>query len=203
MILALVLIGGGVAVFARGRDRQRVATGGGGDRSGVSGGAGLAAGQPSPSLRSDVRALRVGDVVNHDGGDFIVEGTLRMEQDGFRWAEHRLADGPRSLWLSVEDEEGLEVVVWDRSRGVELEPGPSTLTHEGVSYELDERGKANYTAEGSTGTATGGRMEFADYQAGERRLSFERYGDDADWEVGLGKAISEHALDIYPSRDPA
>lgn len=200
MILALVLIGAGVAVFSRGRNRDRVASGAGG---GGGGGSGLAAGRGAQPLRSDVRALRVGDVVNHDGGDFIVEGTLRMEQGGFRWAEHRLVDGPRSLWLSVEDDEGLEVVVWDRERGIELEPGPSTLTHDGVSYELDERGKANFTAEGSTGTAPGGRMEFADYEAGERRLSFERYGEDGSWEVGLGQVISEHALDIYPSRDPA
>ena len=205
MIVALVLLGAGVAVFSRVRARERVSTGsgGGGGGRGGSGPAGLSAGRTAEPLRSDVRSLRVGDVVNHDGGDFIVEGTLRMEQGGFRWAEHRLVDGPRSLWLSVEDDEGLEVVVWDRERGVDLEPGPSTLAHDGVTYELDERGKANYTAEGSTGTAPGGQMEFADYEAGGRRLSFERYGGDGGWEVGVGQVITEHALDVYPSRDPA
>jgi hypothetical protein len=204
VIIALLLVAGGVAVFMRGRSRERVGGGGGG-----SGGerrpAGLQAGAAAQPQRSDVRSLRVGDVVNHEGGDFIVEGTLRLEQGGFRWAEHRLVDGPRSLWLSVEDDEGLECVIWDRGRGIELEPGPRSLTHDGVAYELEERGKANYTAEGSTGTAQSGRLEFADYAAGEKRLSFERFGDDADsgWEVGVGQVISEHMLDIYPGRDGA
>jgi hypothetical protein len=39
-----------------------------------------------------------------------------------------------------------------------------------------------------------------DYEAGDRRLSFERYGDESGWEMGLGQKISEHVLDIYPSR---
>jgi hypothetical protein len=155
------------------------------------------AGEPPPS---DVRSLKPGDVVHYEGGDYIVEGTLRLEQDGFEWQEHRLVDEGRSLWLSVEDDEGLEVVVWERATGTRLEPGAGTLDHEGVSYELDERGHARFTASGSTGTGPSGRMEFVDYEAGERRLSFERFATDAGWEVGVGRVISEHVLDIYPSR---
>jgi hypothetical protein len=203
VILFIVLVAAGAAVYLKGRDRERV--GGGSQRGGAGGAAGgpagLGAGRGPAPARSDIRALRVGDVVNHDGGDFIVEGTLRLEQGGYRWEEHRLVDGPRSLWLSVEDDEGLEVVVWDRGRGITLEPGPSTLTHDGVTYELDERGQASFTAEGSTATAPSGRVEYADYEAGERRLSFERFGDDTSWEVGVGTVVSEHALDVYPGRD--
>lgn len=155
------------------------------------------AGEPPPS---DVRSLKPGDVVHYEGGDYIVEGTLRLDQDGFEWQEHRLVDEGRSLWLSVEDDEGLEVVVWERATGTRLEPGAGTLDHEGVSYELDERGHARFTASGSTGTGPSGRMEFVDYEAGERRLSFERFASDAGWEIGVGRVISEHVLDIYPSR---
>ncbi|MEY2514021.1 MAG: hypothetical protein QOJ89_1379, partial [bacterium] len=45
----------------------------------------------------------------------------------------------------------------------------------------------------------GGKAEFADYEHGDRRLSFERYGDDGGWEISVGRVISEHVLDIYPS----
>ncbi len=69
-----------------------------------------------------------------------------------------------------------------------------------MTYELDERGKANYTSEGVTGASGGGKAEFADYMKGDERLSFERYGDDGGWEISVGRVISEHALDIYPSR---
>lgn len=188
MLIFVALIVAGIVVYVRGRGRVPAA-----------GAPSLGASRTEPTA-GDIRALKPGDVVNYDGGDFIVEGTLRLEQDGFRWAEHRIVDGERSHWLSVEDDEGLEVVVWNRARSGTLQPGPASLEHEGITYALDERGRANFTAEGSTATAGGGRVEFVDYEAGDRRLSFERYGDEAGWEMGTGRVISEHVLDIYPGR---
>ncbi len=192
VLVFLGLIAGAAVVYMRGRKQA-------------------AAGPPSPSGLPqapaaepvggvEARAMKLGDVVNYESRDWIVEGTLRFEQGGFRWAEHRLVDGSDSLWLSVEDDEGLELVVWSRLRGCELEPGPGTLEHGGVAYELDEKGRANYTSEGVTGASGGGKAEFADYMDGDQRLSFERYGDDGGWEISVGVVISEHALDIYPSR---
>lgn len=194
IVVFVALIVAGVVVYVRGR-RAQAGVGGGSER-------GLPA-APAAAPSSGVHSLKLGDVVNHDGADWIVEGTIRLVQDGFTWQEHRLVDGERSLWLSVEDDEGLEVVVWERAPETGLEPGAGQLSHDGVSYELEERGKADFTAEGSTATATSGRAEFVDYAAGDKRLSFERYGEDAAWEVGLGVVISEHALDIYPSRGAA
>ncbi|MDX6682613.1 MAG: hypothetical protein QOG94_2652 [Solirubrobacteraceae bacterium] len=193
VLVFLALIAGGAFVFMRGRRQQASA--------GPAGPAALPqAPAPEPIGGADVRALKVGDVVNYEGGDYIVEGTLRFDQGGFRWQEHRLVDGPKSLWLSVEDDEGLEIVVWKRLKGAALEPGPGTLEHVGVTYELDERGRANFTSEGTTGAPGGGKAEFVDYESGGRRLSFERYGDDGGWEISAGHVISEHVLDIYPSR---
>ena len=196
ILVFLALVVGGAVVYFRGRKSAQAQQAG--------------AGAPAPSvLRQapapepiggvEVRALRIGDVVNHDGRDFIVEGTLRFEQGGFRWDEHRLIDGSHRVWLSVEDDEGLEVIVWERLRGAALEPGPASLEHGGVTYELDERGRANFTSEGLTGAPGGGKAEFADYAQGQHRLSFERYGDHTGWEISVGRVISEHALDIYPS----
>lgn len=157
---------------------------------------------PTATLAGDPRALKVGDVVNHDGSDFIVEGTLRFDEGGFVWQEHLLVDGERRLWLSVEDDEGeLEVIEWRRHKGLTLQPGAKTIEHEGVSYSLEERGRADYTSEGVTGGLGGGIAEYADYAAGDRRLGFERYTADGDWEVSVGQKISPLALDIYPSKD--
>jgi len=191
VLLFLALIGGAVFVYMRGRKAEATA----GDSSPT----GLPqAPDPEPIGGIEARALKLGDVINYEGRDFIVEGTLRFNQGGFRWDEHRLVDGGDSLWLSVEDDEGIEIVVWERLRGATLEPGPGELEHLGVTYELDERGKANFTSEGTTGAPGGGKAEFADYMRGDERLSFERYGDDSGWEISVGKVISEHALDIYP-----
>lgn len=194
IVVFVALIVAGVVVYVRGR-RAQAGVGSGGGRALPT--------APDAAPSSGVHNLKLGDVVNHDGADWIVEGTILLVQDGFTWQEHRLVDGERSLWLSVEDDEGLEVVVWERSSDTGLEPGAEQLSHDGVSYELEERGKADFTAEGSTATSSSGRVEFVDYAAGDKRLSFERYGEDAGWEVGVGSVISEHALDIYPSRGAA
>ena len=193
MLLFLALIVGAVVVFMRGRSNATAA--------GPPPPAGLGrAPAAEPIGGADVRALKVGDVVSYESRDWIVEGTLRFDQGGFRWDEHRLVDGADSLWLSVEDDEGLEIAVWQRLRGAALEPGPGKLEHEGVTFELDERGRADFTSEGVTGAPGGGKAEFADYLRGEQRLSFERYGDDGGWEISSGRIVSEHVLDIYPSR---
>lgn len=192
VIIFLALIGAGIVVFARGRNRERAAAGGAPQP--------LAAGQAPAGAPSDARGLKPGDVVNHQGRDYIVEGTLRCEQGGYRWDEHRLVDAGDTIWLSVEDDEGLEIIIWDRRKGTGLEPGAQTVEVDGVSYELDERGKANFTSEGVTGMAPGGRLEYADYEAGGKRLAFERGEGEDSWEVSVGETIDEALLDIYPSR---
>jgi hypothetical protein len=191
VLLFIALIAGAVVVYMRGRKQA----GAGSSPAGLP-----RAPAPEPIGGIEARALKLGDVVNYEGRDYIVEGSLRFDQGGFRWQEHRLVDGEASMWLSVEDDEGIEIVVWRRLRGATLEPGPGTLEHSGVSFELDERGRASFTSEGITGAPGGGKAEFVDYASGQRRLSFERYGDDGGWEISLGQVISEHALDIYPSR---
>jgi hypothetical protein len=193
VLVFLALIAGAGVVYVRGRKRAA-----GPARAPSSELPAAPAAQPIGG--AEVRALKVSDVVNYEGRDYIVEGTLRFEQGGFAWQEHRLVDGPDSLWLSVEDDEGLEVIVWERLRGAPLEPGAETIEHDGVAYRLDERGKASFTSEGTTGAPGGGTAEFADYTSGARRLSFERYGAGGGWEISTGQAISEHALDIYPGR---
>ena len=150
--------------------------------------------------RPDPRRLKIGDVVGFDGRDYVVRGTIRLEQSGFAWDEHLLDDTRGRIWLSVEDDEGLELCVWDRLPGSPLEPGPADLSHEGIDYRLQERGEATFRSEGTTGTAPAGSMEYVDYAAGERRLSFERFGA-ATWDVSRGRVVGERELTIYPVTD--
>ena len=147
----------------------------------------------------DPRRIKVGDVVAHEGRDFLVRGTLAFDQDGFVWHEHHLDDTTTRRWLSVEDDEELELVLWESVSAPDLSPGAAEVVHDGVTYRREEQGRARFTATGSTGTAPSGTAEFVDYEAGERRLSFERFGTDGDWEVGLGVVVNERSLDIYPT----
>ena len=148
----------------------------------------------------DPRRLKPGDVVRQGARDWIVRGTLSFDQDGFEWQEHLLDDATTRRWLSVEDDEELEIVLWESVTAPELTPGPGSVEHGGVTYRLDEHGEATYKAEGSTGTPATGRVEYYDYTAGDRRLAFERYGTStSSWEVGTGVVINERELDIYPA----
>ena len=151
------------------------------------------------ALHGDVRKLAPGDVVNYEGTDFIVDRTMRFDEEGFRWDEHLLEDAVsgRKLWLSVEDDDGLEVAVYERVTGADLSPDATEVSHGGTTFRRDERGRASYRVE-RVGDAAGesGTMEYADYAAGDRLLAFERYGTGS-WEVSEGRKISEHILDVY------
>lgn len=162
--------------------------------------------QPRPSRsdpfapdgwRPDPRRLKVGDVVALEGRDYIVRGTIRMNRAGISWEEHLLDDTRGRLWLSVEDDEGLVLCLWERVAGPTPDPGAPTLTYDGVEFRLSERGKATFMAEGTTGTGSSGQMEYVDYAAGEDRLSFERFASTT-WEVSRGRVIGERELTIYP-----
>ncbi len=152
-------------------------------------------------MHGDVRRLAPGDVVNYESVDWIVDRTMTFDEDGFSWQEHMLVDheSGRKLWLSVEDDDGLEVAVFERQSGVELDPDARSLTHEGVTYTREERGRARFTTRDASGQVENGAMEYADYRAGERVLGLERYGSASTWEVSTGKVVSEHELDIYPA----
>ncbi len=153
------------------------------------------------AVHGDVRSLKPGDVVAYEGVDYIVDRSMRFDEDGFQWDEHLLSDSGasgRSLWLSVEDDEGVEVAIYEKAAGVELSPGPAEVEHAGVTYGREEQGRASFRVERAGGApGEAGTMEYADYRAGEQLLAFERYGTGG-WEVSTGRTISEHVLDIYP-----
>ena len=151
------------------------------------------------ALHGDVRRLAPGDVVNYELVDWIVERTMDFDQDGFRWVEHMLTDTDtgRKRWLSVEDDDGLEVAIYERIRNPDLTPDSRTLVHDGVTYQRDERGTASFATRDESGPVDSGTVEYADYSDGPRQLALERYGSAATWEASVGKVISEHELDVY------
>ncbi len=143
--------------------------------------------------------LKVSDVVGYHARDWIVRGTLRFNDGGYTWAEHLISDARDQHWLSVEDDEGISVSLWQRvpQNDVDGEPGARTVTHAQVAYQLHEEGEASFTAEGTTGTAPSGTSRYIDYHGpGEERLSFERFGEQ--WEVSVGHSVLPRVLDVFP-----
>ena len=154
---------------------------------------------------SDPERIAPGDVVTLDGRDWVVRGTLAMDEDGYRWKEHLLdasgVDGELRCWLSVEQAEGgLEVAVWQRVPGATLTPEP-TVTHDGTTWTRDEQGTARFSATGTTGTATDGTMQYADYvgPAGAL-LALERFTAGGSWETSTGRPVDPDGLAILHTR---
>ena len=151
-----------------------------------------------PSGPFDHRHLATGDIVSFAGRDLVVRGTMHLEEDGFRWKEHLLDDAAGGrVWLSVEDDEDLELVFWEGVDAPELEPGAPRLQHGGATYVRRESGRASYRADGSTGTPETGQIEYHDYAAGEDRLSFERTIGDT-WEISEGTRTSPGSVVLFP-----
>jgi uncharacterized membrane protein len=62
-----------------------------------------------------------------------------------------------------------------------------------------ERGRAAYTAEGTTGTLPTGTVDYADYATADRTglIAFERWAPAQSWEVSTGRAVSRGELAVY------
>lgn len=188
--LAVLLIVAGVVLVAYVLVRRRAAASAGPEQVETLPGA-------ERPRRDDVRNLALGDVVQFEGRDVLIRETYHLVEDGFRWKEHR-ADGDQ--WFSVEEDDRLEVAVWTTIEAPGLEPGPLELTHDGVTYRRREKGEASFSSERLDGESRSGSVEYVDYAAGDRRLSFERFTRQGDWEVSVGRRVNPTAeMDIYPS----
>jgi hypothetical protein len=151
---------------------------------------------------SDPSRLAPGDVVHYEGEQWVVRGTLSLEEGGDRWHEHLLDTGTTRRYLSVEPGEGeLDIVLWHGVLAPDLSPGPARIEHDGRTWTRAEHGRANYQAIGTTGTAPSGLLEYYDYAAGNdpdaaQRLSFERTSG-LDWEVSTGTRLRQSELDVF------
>lgn len=145
---------------------------------------------------ADVLDIRVGDTVTIGGYRWAVIGSLTLRDDeGWTWQEHLLDAGGDRRWLAVEDDDGVEIVMWSPTN-VTVEPGAHEMIHDGRSYHLDEHGSAAYIATGHTGTLPEGNLEYYDYAGkGGLALSFEHYGDSG-WEMAAGTRVDPAQVQV-------
>ena len=147
----------------------------------------------------DPHAIVVGDVVTYAAVDHVVRGTITLTEGGVTWKEHLLDGSTGRRWLTVEDDEGdLEMTLWMRREGTNLTPDGDVVLDDRVHRQI-ERGRATYTAEGTTGTPPSGTVEYADYSTADKTglIAFERWAATQSWEVSTGRAVSRGELTVY------
>ncbi|MGH3963870.1 MAG: DUF4178 domain-containing protein [Pseudonocardiaceae bacterium] len=153
----------------------------------------------------DPHKIGVGDVITYAGIDHVVRGTIVLEEGGTTWREHLLDGSTGRRWLTVEDDEGdLEMTLWMRREGTGLTPDGEVILDDRVHRQI-ERGKASYTAEGTTGTPPSGSVDYADYATsdGTGMIAFERWAPTQSWEVSTGRSVSRGELTVYHSAPEA
>ena len=149
----------------------------------------------------DPHKIGVGDIISYAGIDHVVRGTIVLNEGGITWREHLLDGSTGRRWLSVEDDEGeLEMTLWMRREGTGLTPEGDVILDDRVHRQI-ERGRASYTAEGTTGTPPNGSVDYADYATsdGTSMIAFERWAPTQSWEVSTGRSVTRGELTVYHS----
>lgn len=152
------------------------------------------------ALRGDPRRLKPGDIVEVRQTSYGVRGTLRFTEGEWGWTEHLLDDASGAkVWLSVEEDPDLELVLWTAVPTATVTPGPGSIDFDGRRYNSEESGRARFTSTGTTGLNPTGTVRYHDYAAPDgARLSFESYGDSGSWEVARGEQLHRAEVVIYP-----
>lgn len=156
-----------------------------------------------------VRDLRVGDIIQYEGHDFLVEGTIHYDEDGHRWVAGRLVDGDDVRWLVV----GMDRVGSGAMRLLrtddELEVSgypPEAIAHAGQRYVLDKRGTATVRTSGDAGILPGNQELSPESVARCRWWRYETAGKECllveQWSGAFralrGSTVSPGELEMIP-----
>ena len=154
-----------------------------------------------PALNAAERtpgSLQVGDVVQHLGTDWVVEGVLALSEDGRaekpRGRLMRLADGgaERFLWTSSTESDPSFVAL----ATLAVEGVPAVVQHAGQTFRLTARATVGALCSGTVGPGRGEHVGLAEYAAGPSRLVVLDWG--ASCEAYVGERIGSHQLEFLP-----
>jgi hypothetical protein len=151
-----------------------------------------------PSLRRTIFTLQIGDIVQYEGADWVVEGQLTYNSNGYSWVEYLLQDEDQIRWLSVEEDDRVEVCWLEPVNGLEISANPpKQITVAGCEYRLQESGTAQMTHLGATVNRQAQRCRYFDYSSSDDRvLSVEHW--DGEVEITMGQQIRPSSLTILP-----
>lgn len=140
--------------------------------------------------------LRIGDFVAYDLADYEVTSKIHYDDGGYSWDAYQLVSASKTLWLSVEMDDELEVGMFEKIRIPGLEPGAKEIEYDGRSYYLEEQGRAYVQAQGRSQNINEKDMEYYEYadESAESLLSVEVWGGDV--EISLGYEIEEYEITI-------
>lgn len=142
--------------------------------------------------------IQVGDIICYQGEDWCVEGRVIYDASGYNWIEYLLLNQTEIRWLSVEQDELIEVLWFQpiSSLNVDKNP-PQELNLNGNLYKCIESGKATIKREGNTQNKQEPICSYYDYEGENNQvLAIEIWGSEI--EVMTGEKINPRSFDILP-----
>jgi len=159
-------------------------------------------------------SLELGDLVQFDGRDWVVENRLEYDEEGFRWLEYLLRDGREQGWLSVEEDDWLELAWYQPVTAAEPLPTfqreqalPATLRWQGREYQLREHGTAELISSLRAMRQARETCRYGDYESDDGALlalelwetaSGRAHGGDPQTELAEGRRIEPNLLTLLP-----
>jgi hypothetical protein len=151
----------------------------------------------SPENRT-IFNLQLGDIVEYYGRDWVVEGKLIYEEDGYTWIEYLLQDQQEIRWLSVEEDDRVELTLLQPTRNLDIPRNPpNPITFEEETYRCVDSGVAKMRREGSVLNRNAEQCRYFDYESEDGKLlSVEEWNGEI--EVTYGEEINPSEISIYP-----
>jgi hypothetical protein len=149
-------------------------------------------------LERSIFTLQLGDIVEYLGEDWVVQGKLVYDDDGYQWQEYLLQDGDRIRWLAVEEDDQVQVSWLTPTDDLEITgTPPKQLQFGGDDYRCIESGEATMSRQGMTLNRNNTRCQYFDYRGpGNQVISIEDW--DGDIEVTIGTIIRPSELLLLP-----
>jgi hypothetical protein len=151
-----------------------------------------------PSLNRNVFSLQIGDIVQYDLRDWVVEGKLIYTEEGFSWFEYMVQDGDDICWLAVSEDDTVEVSWLQTVTDLEISgTPPQTIAYNGVTYEQEDDCVASMKRIGTVQRKRAELCRYYDYEGpGRLVMSIENW--DGEIEVSIGRSIRPSELTLLP-----
>ncbi|MDJ0732689.1 MAG: DUF4178 domain-containing protein [Nostocaceae cyanobacterium] len=151
-----------------------------------------------PSLHRNVFNLQIGDIIQYLNRDWVVEGRLTYNVGEYSWYEYMLQDEDDIRWLSVEEDDRVEIAFLEPSNQLDIsDTPPKELNFGGDNYRRVDSGVAKMNRVGTIKRRTAERCQYFDYEGSDDKvLSIEIW--DGEVEVTVGDRISPRSLTLLP-----
>ncbi|MDK2934477.1 MAG: hypothetical protein PWP27_2287 [Clostridiales bacterium] len=142
--------------------------------------------------------MRPGDIISIEDVDYEVQAVLKFNDHGWKWNEYKIKDSRKSYWLSVEQDDDIEISLYQEVVAITTE-APRVYEYKGVKYYMQEGSDAVVEEVlGNINVVKGEQVDYYEYsdEDGDNLLSIEIWNGEV--EMSIGRWVEDYNVEIYP-----